>query len=75
MNFQSMEQEKSIPVGIMLSEKRAKLYEGALIKESIEDETLLDYIRVHKVELWNTGGVPKYWTVIFLHPAFQISRN
>lgn len=25
----------------------------------------MDYIRVHKVELWNTGGVPKYWTVIF----------
>ena len=48
-----------------IREERAKLYEGSLIKESLDDETLLDYIRVHKVELWNTGGAPKYWTVIF----------
>ena len=48
-----------------IRKERAKLYEGALIKESIADENLLDYIRVHKIELWNTGGVPKYWTVIF----------
>ncbi len=48
-----------------IKQERANLYEGALIKESIDDETLLDYIRVHKVELWNTGGVPKYWTIIF----------
>ena len=48
-----------------IRKERAKLYEGALIQESIEDENLLDYIRVHKIELWNTGEVPKYWTVIF----------
>ena len=48
-----------------VNKELANLYEGALIKESIDDETLLDYVRVHKVELWNTGGVPKYWTVIF----------
>lgn len=48
-----------------IRKEHAKLYEGALIKESIDDETLLDYVCVHKVELWNTGGVPKYWTVIF----------
>ena len=48
-----------------IRKERAKLYEGALIKESIDDENLLDYIRVHKIELWKTGGVPKYWTVIF----------
>lgn len=48
-----------------IKKEHAKLFEGALIKESPEDEKLLDYVRVHKIELWNTGGVPKYWTVIF----------
>lgn len=47
-----------------IKKEHAKLFEGALIKESLEDEKLLDYVRVHKIELWNTGGVPKYWTVI-----------
>ena len=58
-----------------IRKERAKLYEGALIKESIDDENLLDYIRVHKIELWNTGGVPKYWTVIFFTSDAPISRN
>lgn len=48
-----------------IEKEKANLYEGVLIKESISDDILLDYIHVHKVELWNTGGVPKYWTVIF----------
>lgn len=46
-----------------IKKKKSALFEGALIKESIEDENILDYIYVHKVELWNTGGKPKYWTV------------
>lgn len=41
------------------------LYEGALIKESIDNEMLLDYIRIRKVKLWIASGVPKYWTIIF----------
>ncbi|NLL78504.1 MAG: hypothetical protein GX234_01605 [Clostridiales bacterium] len=53
-------EESSVCGSNAVKEERAKLYEGALIKESIEDETLLDSIRVHKVELWNTGGKPKY---------------
>lgn len=48
-----------------IKRKKTALYEGALIKESLEDEGILDYIHVHKIELWNTGGNPKYWTVIF----------
>jgi len=48
-----------------MNKEHANLFEGALIKESLEDEMLLDYVRVHKIELWNTGGMPKYWTVIF----------
>lgn len=48
-----------------VQEKRREVYEGILIKESIEDDSILDLLHVHKVELWNTGGKPKYWTVLF----------
>lgn len=46
-------------------EKRNEIYEGILIKESIDDETIIDFLNIHKIELWNTGGKPKYWTVLF----------
>lgn len=46
-------------------EKKNGVYEGVLIKESIEDDSILDFLNVHKMELWNTGGRPKYWTVLF----------
>ena len=48
-----------------LQQKKAEIYEGTLIKESIEDDSIIDLLNVHKVELWNTGGTPKYWTVLF----------
>lgn len=48
----------------VLSKKQAKVYEGTLIKESVEDDSVLDLMNVHKIELWNTGGKPKYWTVL-----------
>lgn len=48
-----------------IREKKHEVYEGTLIKESIADDALIDLIHVHKVELWNTGGKPKYWTVLF----------
>lgn len=41
------------------------IYEGVIIKESISDENILDYVSVNKVELWKTSGKPKYWTVLF----------
>lgn len=41
------------------------LYEGVLIKESIVDENILDLLEIKKVEMWKTGGNPKYWTVLF----------
>ena len=43
----------------------AGIYEGILIKESIENEHILDYLTINKVEIWRTQGKPKYWTVIF----------
>lgn len=48
-----------------LEAKRTEIYEGVLIKESIDDESVIDYLHVHKIELWNTGGEPKYWTVLY----------
>lgn len=51
--------------------KKKELYEGILIKVSIDDETVIDFLNVHKIELWNTGGKPKYWTVLF----FTCSRK
>ncbi len=49
----------------VLKQKQDFIYEGALIKESLEDETILSYLFVHKVELWDAGGKPRYWTAIF----------
>ncbi len=45
--------------------RQAPVFEGTLIKESIDDETLLDCLDIHKVELWKTESVPKYWTALF----------
>ena len=45
--------------------KKQDIYEGVLIKESVTDDTIIDLLNVHKVELWNTGGRPRYWTVLF----------
>ncbi len=40
------------------------IYEGLLIKESIDNEDILDCLRVNKVELWRTENSPRYWTAI-----------
>ncbi len=48
-----------------VQEKKQEVYEGALVKESVTDDSIIDLISVHKIELWNTGGNPKYWTVLF----------
>lgn len=48
-----------------IGEKKKEVYEGVLIKESIDDENIIDMLNIHKIELWNTGGKPRYWTVLF----------
>lgn len=48
-----------------LQEKKQDVYEGVLIKESVEDDAIIDFLKVHKIELWNAGEKPKYWTVLF----------
>ncbi len=45
--------------------KKQELYEGILIKESIANDSIIDCLSIHKIELWNAGGKPKYWTVLF----------
>lgn len=62
-----------------LGKKKTEVYEGTLIKESVEDDAILDLLNVHKIELWNTGGKPKYWTVLYFSSAYadfpeQISK-
>lgn len=46
-------------------EKKQEIYEGILIKESLAEDTVIDLLHVHRVELWDTGGKPKYWTALF----------
>lgn len=48
-----------------IQKKKQELYEGILIKESIADDSIIDCLNIHKIELWNTGGKPKYWTALF----------
>lgn len=46
------------------TKKTSSLYEGILIKESLEDDSILDIMHIHKVELWKTDSSPKYWTAL-----------
>ncbi len=48
-----------------IHKKKQELYEGILIKESLADDHIIDCLNIHKIELWNTGGKPKYWTALF----------
>ena len=48
-----------------IQKRKPELYEGILIKESIADDRIIDYLTIHKIELWDTGGKPKYWTALF----------
>ena len=40
------------------------MYAGLIIKESLSDERILDYVTIKHVEIWATENVPKYWTAI-----------
>ncbi len=50
--------------GSTRSTENEGIYEGLLIKESIDNEDILDYLNVNKVELWKTENTPRYWTAI-----------
>jgi len=50
--------------GDAVGEKQSAVYEGLLIKESVTDDSILDLMNIHKVELWRSGGTPRYWTAL-----------
>lgn len=54
-----------------LQTQRHEIFEGTLIKESISDDRVIDLLHVHKIELWNTGGKPRYWTALFFTSDVQ----
>jgi len=42
------------------------MYEGILIKETLTNELLLDYLTIEKAEIWKTSDPAiKYWTMVF----------
>lgn len=43
------------------------MFEGAIIKETLTDELLLDHLTIDKVEIWKTSDTIKYWTMVFFH--------
>lgn len=45
--------------------KNGEFFEGILIKESIDNEKVLDYLNINKVELWKTDSIPSYWTALY----------
>jgi transcriptional regulator with XRE-family HTH domain len=50
--------------GKLFTNENEGIYEGLLIKESIDNEEILDCINVNKIELWKTEYFPRYWTAI-----------
>lgn len=40
------------------------MYTGLLIKESLSDERILDFVEIKDVAIWATDNNPKYWTAI-----------
>lgn len=51
--------------GNAIQRKKQERYEGILIKESLAEDSIIDFLNIHKVELWSTGGNPKYWTALY----------
>ena len=47
------------------------MYEGAIIKETLSDELLLDCLVIDKVDIWKTNDTIKYWTMIFFHSEVE----
>ena len=54
----------SCSAGCVVKRDAPAQYEGILIKESLENDSIIDLLNIHKVELWKTDSLPKYWTAI-----------
>lgn len=48
-----------------IQQKKKAVYEGILIKESLADDSIIDFLNIYKMELWHTCGKPNYWTALF----------
>ena len=49
---------------LRMPEAETGAFQGALIKESLKDDTVLDFVGICGVELWQTQDTPRYWTAI-----------
>lgn len=45
-------------------------FQGILIKESLQNDAVLDLVEIRRVELWQTLGSPRYWTAITFSSAY-----
>ena len=43
------------------------MYEGIIIKETLADDQLLDWLTIDKVEICKTNSAIKYWTLVYFH--------
>lgn len=49
---------------LRMPEADAQAFQGVLIKESLKNDTVLDFVEICGVELWRTQDTPRYWTAI-----------
>lgn len=49
---------------VIVDKRNAPIYEGILIKESLEDDSIIGIMNIHKIELWETDDIPRYWTAL-----------
>ena len=40
-------------------------YHGVIIKETLSNESLLDFLTIEKVEIWKTDNAIRYWTMVW----------
>ena len=52
---------------VYATEGERDMFQGAIIKETLTDELLLDFLIIDKVEIWKTNDTIKYWTMVFFH--------
>ncbi len=48
-----------------LAAPQSARFSGVLIKESLQDDGVIAQLLVYKMELWDAGGQPRYWTALY----------
>ena len=49
----------------MCETESAVSYHGVIIKETLSNESLLDFLTIEKVEIWKTDNAIRYWTMVW----------